>query len=82
MTRAATDVNHLPVASPPLQELPGLSEARVVDDAGQNDIPPASYNFRLYSGKVLELYGRNLYKLDGKLCKGAFTGDDFCDVSL
>ncbi|CAM9587810.1 unnamed protein product, partial [Laminaria digitata] len=61
------------------QELPGLPEARVVDDAGQNDIPPATYDFRLYSGKMLELYGRNLYKLDGKLCKGAFTGDDFCD---
>ncbi|CAN0537379.1 unnamed protein product, partial [Laminaria digitata] len=61
------------------QELPGLSEARIVDDAGQNDIPPATYNFRLYSGKRLELFGRNLYKLDGKLCKGAFTGDDFCN---
>lgn len=52
-----------------------------MDGAGQNDIPPATYNFRLYSGKMLELYGRNLYKLDGKLCKGSFTGDDFCDVS-
>ena len=52
-----------------------------MNGAGQNDIPPATYNFRLYSGKMLELYGRNLYKLDGKLCKGAFTGDDFCDVS-
>ena len=52
-----------------------------MNGAGQNDIPPATYNFRLYSGKMLELYGRNLYKLDGKLCKGAFTGDDFCNVS-
>lgn len=52
-----------------------------MDGAGRNDIPPATYNFRLYSGKMLELYGRNLYKLDGKLCKGSFTGDDFCDVS-
>ncbi|CAM9706578.1 unnamed protein product, partial [Laminaria digitata] len=62
------------------QELPGLPEARIVDDAGRNDIPPATYNFRLYSGKMLELYGANLYKLDDKYCKGAFTGDDFCDV--
>ena len=52
-----------------------------MDDAAKKDIPPATYNFRLYSGKMLELYGRNLYKLDGKLCKGAFTGDDFCAVS-
>ncbi|CAN0353897.1 unnamed protein product, partial [Scytosiphon promiscuus] len=61
------------------QELPGLSEALIVDGAGLSDTPPATYNFRLYSGKMLELYGRNLYKLDGKLCKGAFTGDDFCN---
>ena len=30
---------------------------------------------------MLELYDRNLYKLDGKLCKGAFTGDAFCNAS-
>ena len=82
MTHPTTAFTRPAVASPPPQELPGLPEARIVDDAGRNDIPPASYNFRLYSGKMLELYGRNLYKLDGKLCKGAFTGDDFCDVSL
>ena len=70
-----------PVASFPYQELPGLPEGRIVDGAGRDDIPPATYNFRLYGGKMLELYGRNLYKLDGKLCKGAFTGDDFCNVS-
>ncbi len=43
-------------------------------------IPPASYKFRLYSGKVLELFAGDLYKLDGKMCKGTYTGDDFCDV--
>ena len=72
---------HLPLQSPPYQELPGLPEARVGEDAGRNAIPPATYNFRLYSGKTLELYGRNLYRLDDKLCEGAYTGDDFCDVS-
>ena len=77
----ATEFTYPLVTSPTSQELPGLSEARFVDDAAQNDIPPATYNFRLYSGKMLELYGRNLYKLDGKLCQGAFTGDDFCAVS-
>nr|CAD37191.1 vanadium-dependent bromoperoxidase 1 [Laminaria digitata] len=62
------------------QELPGLPEAREVEGKKRRgDIPPATYKFRLYSGKILELYGRNLYKLDGKLCEGAFTGDDFCD---
>nr|AYP65252.1 vanadium-dependent bromine peroxidase [Saccharina japonica] len=61
------------------QELPGLAEARPNDDLKRKEIPPATYNFRLYSGKMLELYGANLYKLDGKLCEGAFTGDDFCD---
>lgn len=68
-------------SSPSCQELPGLSEARVVDGAVTNAIPPATYIFRLYSGQMIELYGRNLYKLDGKLCEGAYTGDDFCDVS-
>ncbi|CAM9447814.1 unnamed protein product, partial [Pylaiella littoralis] len=68
------------------QELPNLSEARAKDSSsqsayGNNPIPPASYEFRLYSGKVLKLYAGDLYKLDGKLCKGAYTGDDFCDVS-
>ena len=70
-----------PIATLSSQELPGLPEARPNDDLKRNEIPPATYNFRLYSGKMLELYGANLYKLDGKLCEGAFTGDDFCDVS-
>lgn len=65
----------------PYQEIPGLPEARLVENPSRKDIPPAMYKFRLYSGKVLELYGANLFKLDGQLCKGAFTGDDFCDVS-
>ena len=47
----------------------------------KGDLPTAMYKFRLYSGKLIELYGRNLYMLDDCLCKGAFTGDDFCDVS-
>ena len=64
-----------------LQELPGLPEARIVDGASSDDIPPATYKFRLYSGKQLEIFGSNLYRLDGELCKGAYTGDDFCDVS-
>ena len=63
------------------QELPGLSEARVVDGISSDDIPPAAYKFRLYSGKMLELFSENLYRLDGQLCKGAYTGDDFCNVS-
>ena len=63
------------------QELPGLSEARVVDGISSDDIPPAAYKFRLYSGKMLEIFGENLYRLDGQLCKGAYTGDDFCNVS-
>eukprot|EP00904_Undaria_pinnatifida_P000014 jgi/Undpi1/10012/HiC_scaffold_28.g12466.m1 len=61
------------------QELPGLSEARVVDGISSDDIPPAAYKFRLYSGKMLELFSLNLYRLDGQLCKGAYTGDDFCN---
>eukprot|EP00904_Undaria_pinnatifida_P000010 jgi/Undpi1/10009/HiC_scaffold_28.g12463.m1 len=63
------------------QELPGLSEARVVDGISSDDIPPAAYKFRLYSGKMLEIFGENLYRLDGQLCKGAYTGDDFCNRS-
>ncbi|CAM9244255.1 unnamed protein product [Ectocarpus sp. 13 AM-2016] len=59
------------------QELPNLSEAR--DTKGS--IPPASYKFRLYSGKVLELLAKDIFKLDGRMCKGLYTGDDFCDVS-
>eukprot|EP00904_Undaria_pinnatifida_P000009 jgi/Undpi1/10008/HiC_scaffold_28.g12462.m1 len=61
------------------QELPGLSEARVVDGISSDDIPPAAYKFRLYSGKILEIFSLNLYRLDGQLCKGAYTGDDFCN---
>lgn len=64
-----------------LQELPNLSEARESKVGGKNTIPPASYKFRLYSGKVLELLAEDLFKLDGKMCKGTFTGDDFCEVS-
>lgn len=45
-------------------------------------IPPATYKFRLYSGKVLELFAGDLYNLDGKMCEGIYTGDDFCDVSM
>jgi len=62
---------------PTLQELPNLSEAR-----SDGDIPPATYEFRLYSGKMLKLFAEDLYELDGKTCKGAYTGDDFCDVSV
>ncbi|CAN0540811.1 unnamed protein product, partial [Scytosiphon promiscuus] len=61
------------------QELPGLPEARV-RDVGANEITQATYMLRLYSGQMIELYGRNLYQLDGKLCEGAYSGDDFCDV--
>ena len=63
-----------------LQELPNLSEARDID--GKHSLPPATYEFRLYSGKVLKLYGGDSYELDGTLCKGSFTGDDFCEVSM
>lgn len=66
---------------PTSQELPNLSEARESKVGGKNTIPPASYKFRLYSGKVLELFAGDLFKLDGQMCKGAFTGDDFCEVS-
>ncbi|CAM9878160.1 unnamed protein product, partial [Laminaria digitata] len=62
------------------QELSGLPEARVVEGASSDDIPPATYKFRLYSGKMLEIFGVSLFRLDGQLCKGAYTGDDFCDV--
>ena len=48
---------------------------------GPDAIPPATYSFRLYSGKTLELYGKDAYRLDEKLCNGAYTGDDFCNVS-
>eukprot|EP00904_Undaria_pinnatifida_P000007 jgi/Undpi1/10006/HiC_scaffold_28.g12460.m1 len=61
------------------QELTGLPEARVVDDISSDDIPPAVYKFRLYSGKMLEIFSLNLYRLDGQLCKGGYTGDDFCN---
>eukprot|EP00903_Cladosiphon_okamuranus_P014557 g13503.t1 len=61
------------------EELPNLSEARESKIGDKNTIPPASYKFRLYSGKVLELFAGDLFKLDGKICKGAFTGDDFCE---
>lgn len=61
------------------QELPNLSEAREID--GKNSLPPAMYEFRLYSGKVLKLYGGDSFELDGKMCEGSYTGDDFCDVS-
>lgn len=67
--------------APTFQELPNLSEARDSKVACKHTIPPASYKFRLYSGKVLELFANDLYKLDGKMCTGPFTGDDFCDVS-
>eukprot|EP00904_Undaria_pinnatifida_P002849 jgi/Undpi1/12565/HiC_scaffold_6.g02234.m1 len=60
-------------------EIPGLPEARFIEDRKRGDLPTAMYKFRLYSGKMLELYGRNLFKLDDNLCQGAFTGDDFCD---
>ncbi|CAM9233764.1 unnamed protein product, partial [Laminaria digitata] len=63
------------------QEIPGLPEARIVENPSKKDIPPAMYKFRLYSGKMLELYGANLFKLEDQYCKGPFTGDDFCDVS-
>lgn len=52
-----------------------------MEKRSRKDIPPAMYKFRLYSGKVLVLYGANLFKLEDQLCQGAFTGDDFCDVS-
>eukprot|EP00752_Nemacystus_decipiens_P009700 g8663.t1 len=61
------------------EELPNLSEARESKVSCKHTIPPASYKFRLYSGKVLELLAQDLFKLDGKMCKGAFTGDDFCE---
>ena len=68
----------------PYQELPGLPEARVTGskkNGDDDDIPPATYKFRLYSGKILQLYASNLFRLDDKFCRGLFTGDDFCDVS-
>eukprot|EP00904_Undaria_pinnatifida_P002851 jgi/Undpi1/12567/HiC_scaffold_6.g02236.m1 len=61
------------------QEIPGLPEARFMEKRKKGDLPTAMYKFRLYSGKLIELYGRNLYMLGDCLCKGAFTGDDFCD---
>jgi len=30
---------------------------------------------------MIELFPGKLYKLGDKLCKGFYTGDDFCDVS-
>ena len=62
------------------QELPGLSEARA-GERGRDDIPAASYSFRLFNGKQIHLHGANLYRLGEKLCKGPYTGEDFCDVS-
>lgn len=62
------------------QELPGLAEARA-GERGSDEIPAATYSFRLFNGKKIELYGGNLYRLGDQLCQGAFTGDDFCDVS-
>ncbi|CAN0377619.1 unnamed protein product, partial [Ascophyllum nodosum] len=59
------------------QELGGLPEAR--DTEGP--IPPASYKFRLYSGTMIELFPDNRYMLGDQMCKGFFTGDDFCVVS-
>eukprot|EP00904_Undaria_pinnatifida_P002852 jgi/Undpi1/12568/HiC_scaffold_6.g02237.m1 len=64
------------------QELPGLPEARDTDSkkkGDDDDIPPATYKFRLYSGKILQLYASNLFRLDDKFCRGLFTEDDFCD---
>lgn len=63
------------------QELGSLPEARE-SKSYHGAIPPATYKFRLYSGKVLELFSSGLFKLDGKLCQGPFTGDDFCIVSV
>ncbi|CAN0451988.1 unnamed protein product, partial [Ascophyllum nodosum] len=60
------------------QELGGLPEARNNSDG---PISPASYKFRLFSGKMIELFPDNTYKLDDQICKGFFTGDDFCVVS-
>ncbi|CAM9304146.1 unnamed protein product, partial [Laminaria digitata] len=60
------------------QELPGLPEARG-GERGRNDIPAATYSFRLFNGKQIQLYGANLYKLGEQLCKGPYTGDDFCN---
>eukprot|EP00904_Undaria_pinnatifida_P002847 jgi/Undpi1/12563/HiC_scaffold_6.g02232.m1 len=63
------------------QELPGLAEARA-GERGSDEIPAATYSFRLFNGKKIELYGGNLYRLGDQLCQGAFTGDDFCDVVM
>ncbi|CAN0418201.1 unnamed protein product, partial [Ascophyllum nodosum] len=60
------------------QELSGLPEAR---NNGEGAIPPASYKFRLFSGTIIELFPGNLYKLGDQMCKGFYTGDDFCIVS-
>ncbi|CAM9916151.1 unnamed protein product, partial [Ascophyllum nodosum] len=51
------------------QELGGLPEARNNSDG---TIPPASYKFRLFSGKMIELFPDNTYKLDNQMCKGFF----------
>eukprot|EP00752_Nemacystus_decipiens_P009703 g8666.t1 len=59
------------------EELPNLSEAREIE--GDDTLPPATYEFRLYNGNILKLYGGDLYSLDGTMCKGAYTGDDFCE---
>lgn len=60
-----------------IQELGNLPEVR----QKEGGIPAATYKFRLYSGKMLELFSNGLFRLDGKLCRGPFTGDDFCIVS-
>ena len=31
--------------------------------------------------QMIEVFPGNLFTLDGQMCQGFFTGDDFCDVS-
>lgn len=80
---------HVTTAPTLCQELDNLPEARANKrktdtDCGQRgkaSTPPATYKFRLYSGKVIELFSGKPYRLDGQPCKGLITDDDFCNVS-
>ena len=47
-----------------------------------NGLPP-TFEFDQYLvEQMTELFPDNLYKLGDQMCKGVFTGDDFCEVSI
>ena len=48
----------------------------------QLNVFPISDSDRCLIRQMIELFPDNLYKLGDQMCKGFFTGDDFCVVSF